>query len=247
MKVTIVGCGDAFGTGGRAHTCVRIDAAQGVAVIDFGAGSIVSWKKLGLDFDAVDVVVISHMHGDHFGGLPFLLFDCQFVTRRTRPLVLIGPPGLKKRLDAALELFFPGSCRTPWRFSWRVEEIVPGGQSQWAGFILETYGVFHSSGSLSTAARLSDGNRIFAYSGDTAFTGALFDLSAGTDLFLCECSSGDAPTPYHIDWPTLRANLQGFSAKQIVLTHMGESALARRAEMEQAGLTIAYDGQVFEL
>ncbi|MEJ0092555.1 MAG: MBL fold metallo-hydrolase [Methylocella sp.] len=247
MKVTIVGCGDAFGSGGRAHSCFRIDADSGVALVDFGAGSIVSWKKLGFQFDVVDAVVISHLHGDHFGGLPFLLFDCQFVRHRTRPLILIGPPGFKKRLDAALELFFPGASKTPWSFPWSAEEIVPGRQNQCAGFTLQTYDAFHPSGALSTGVRLTGGGGVFAYSGDTAFTPTLFDLSAGADLFICECSSGDSPTPYHIDWPTLRANLQGFSAKRMILTHMGDSALARRAEMEQAGLTVAYDGQVFEL
>jgi ribonuclease BN (tRNA processing enzyme) len=247
MKVTIIGCGDAFGTGGRSHTSFRIDASCGAALIDFGAGSIVSWKKLGLQFDAVDIVVISHLHGDHFGGLPFLLLDCQFVRRRTRPLTFIGPPTFKARLDAALELFFPGASGTTWSFPWTVKEIVPGGDIQLAGFSLETHRVFHPAGGMSTGVRINDGRSTVAYSGDTAFTTALFELSAGADLFLCECSSGDAPTPYHIDWPTLKANLQGFSAKRMVLTHMGESAFALRAEMEHAGLIIANDGQVFEL
>lgn len=245
MKVTIVGSGDAFGTGGRAHTCFRIDSAAGAAIVDFGASSIASWKRLGLSFDQIDAVAISHLHGDHFGGLPFLLLDCQFIERRTRPLLLMGPPGFRERLRQACDAFFPGGAKMQWSFPWRVEEIAPGEPGQLCGFTIETFAVVHSSGSASAGVRLSDGKSVFAYSGDTQWTEALFDISANADLFLCECYSGDAAVPYHMDWPTLKAKLPRFSAKRIVVTHMSATALARRADMEREGLTVADDGQIF--
>jgi ribonuclease BN (tRNA processing enzyme) len=247
MKVTIVGSGDAFGTGGRAHTCFRIDSGGASALVDFGASSISSFKKLGLDFDAVDVVAISHLHGDHFGGLPFLLLDCQFVARRTKALVFVGPPGLRDRLFGALDVFFPGIARLDWSFPWRVEEIAPPGAAKFSCFRLETFDVIHSTGVAPTGLRLSDGKSVVAYSGDTAWTDTLLDVAAGADLFICECSSGDEPIVGHMDWPILKASLPRFSARRIVLTHMGASALARRGEIEQAGLTPAYDGLVIDL
>ncbi|VFU10895.1 Beta-lactamase domain protein [Methylocella tundrae] len=247
MKVTVVGSGDAFGTGGRSHTCFKIDSGEAGALVDFGATSIASWKKLGLSFDSIDAIAISHLHGDHFGGLPFLLLDCQFVERRTRPLLLAGPPGLRERLYDTLDNFFPGVSKLNWSFAWRVEEISPGRPTKLGGFSLETFGVIHSAGSISTGLRLSDGQAVFAYSGDTASTEALFEIGAGADLFVCECYSGVEPITGHMDWPTLKSNLGAFSAKRMVLTHMGASALARRAEMELAGLTPAYDGQIFEV
>jgi ribonuclease BN (tRNA processing enzyme) len=247
MKVTIVGSGDAFGTGGRAHTCIRIDCSAASVVVDFGAGSIISWKKLGLDFNDVDLIVISHLHGDHFGGLPFFLLDCQFVTRRTKPLLMIGPPGFKARLDTLLEVFFPGAMKFKWNFPWQAEEILARRVSKVAGMTVETFEVLHPSGGLATGVRLSDGLRIFAFSGDTGWTESLVDLSAAADLFLVECYSGDVPVPNHMDWPTLKSHVADFTAKQTVLTHLGETALARIPEMEAAGLSIAYDGRTFDL
>lgn len=247
MKVTIVGSGDAFGSGGRGHTCFRLDSGPASALVDFGASAIVSSKRLGLGFDSVDVVAISHLHGDHFGGLPFLLLDCQFVERRTRPLVLIGPPGLRDRLFAVLDAFFPGTAKMSWSFPWRVEEIAAGEPVKIGGFQVESFSVVHSSGAMPTGLRLTDGDRVFAYSGDTAWTETLLELSSGADLFLCECSSGDEPISNHLDWPTLRTHLSRFSARRMALTHLGDSALARRDEMEQAGVAVAYDGRVFEL
>jgi ribonuclease BN (tRNA processing enzyme) len=247
MKVTIVGSGDAFATGGRAHTCIRIDSAATSAIVDFGASSISAWKSLGLDFGAVDIVLISHLHGDHFGGLPFLLLDCQFSEKRSKPLVLVGPPGLHDRLESTFDLLFPGIRNIGWSFDWQVEELLPGTAFVRNGLEIETIAVAHECGGVATGVRIDDGSRVFAYSGDTTWTDALYDLAADADLFLTECFSGDGPVPNHLDWPTLADHLAGFSARQVVVTHMSKSALSRRAEMERAGLVIAHDGQTFEI
>lgn len=247
MKVTIVGSGDAFGSGGRAHTCIRVDAGATSAIVDFGASSILAWKALGLEFDRIETVVISHLHGDHFGGLPFLLLDCQFGERRSKPLGLVGPPGLRQRLDAAFDTLFPGVRKLGWSFDWQVEEIRPGTPYERNGIRVETFEVVHDCASCATGVRMGDGSKIFAFSGDTTWTEALYEIAADADLFLTECFSGDRPVPNHMDWPTLRSRLAGFSARRIVVTHMSKSALARRAEMEQAGLVLAHDGLCIEL
>jgi len=247
MKVTIVGSGDAFASGGRAHTCIRIDAGTTSAIVDFGASSICGWKALGLDFARVDTVVISHLHGDHFGGLPFLLLDCQFGERRSKPLALVGPPGLRQRLESTFDALFPGVRKIGWSFDWHVEEICPRTPLERIGLRVETFEVAHECAGFATGVRIGDGSKIFAYSGDTTWTETLYDLAAEADLFLVECFSGDARVPSHLDWPTLMGRLAGFSAKRIAITHMSKSALSRRAEMEQAGLVVAHDGQTFDL
>ncbi len=247
MEITIVGSGDAFGTGGRAHTCFRARSGEAGALVDFGAASISSWKKLGLSFDSVDLIAFSHLHGDHFGGLPFLLLDCQFVERRTKPLLIAGPPGTRDRLDALFELLFPGNARMNWGFAWRVDEIQPGAVAKAGAFELESFPVVHAAGSIATGLRLGDGRSVFAYSGDTAWTETLLAIAAEADLFICECYSGDKPVPNHMDWPTLKTKLPGFTAKRVMVTHMSASALAQIADMEAAGLMIAYDGQTIEL
>ena len=242
MRLTFVGCGDAFGAGGRAHTCLRLDGPAGTVVVDFGAGSISAWKKLGFDTKDIDAVIVSHLHGDHFCGLPFLLLECQYVAGRTTPLRLIGPPGFRARLEAAMEVMFPGATATRWRFDWRVEEIAPGGSLALEGLRLTTIEVTHPAGAPSTAIRLEGGGRAFAYSGDTAWTENLPALAQGCDLFVCECHSAKATGSAHLDWESLRPRLAQFGARRIALTHLGDSALARRSEMEEAGCIVAEDG-----
>ena len=167
MNLTIVGSGDAFGSGGRSNTCFWLETAKGTIVVDFGASALPALKALRLDPNRIDAIVLSHLHGDHFGGLPFLLLDAQFLSRRERPLTVAGPPGARARLDTALEVFFPKSSGSKWKFAWRVEEIIPGIQSDVLGHSVVTAEVVHGSGAPSTALRLSDGDKVFAYSGDT--------------------------------------------------------------------------------
>jgi len=247
MRMSVVGCGDAFGSGGRSHACFRLDAQGRTLVVDFGASAMVAWSRLGMATDDIDAVVVSHLHGDHFGGLPFLLLECQFVSRRARPLTLAGPPGLKSRLEALCEALFPGMTRNAWTFPLDVREIEPGQETELAGFAVLSAEVRHPSGAPATALRVSAGRRVFAYSGDTQWVEVLEQISAGADLFVCECYSGEVAVPNHIDWPTLRARMGGLSARAVMATHLGRTALKLVDEMRAAGLRVAEDGQSFDL
>lgn len=129
LSVTFVGSGDAFGSGGRYQTCMAVrteDAGAGLVLVDCGATSLTALKLAGLDPGEVSTVVVSHLHGDHFGGLPFLVLDGQF-SRRARPLRVLGPPGLRDRLTTAMETLFPGSSSVERRFVVDVVELDPGG------------------------------------------------------------------------------------------------------------------------
>ncbi len=248
MKVTVVGSGDAFGTGGRSNTCFRVDSDGGTLLVDFGASALVSWNRLGMSTLDIGGIVISHLHGDHFAGLPFLLLESQFVSERRKPLVIAGPPGLHTRLEMACEVLFPGMTGNRWAFPWSVVEIDPGGKDRdIAGFSVRTIEVRHPSGAPATGIRVSDGKKLFAYSGDTSWTASLPAIAQDADLFMCECYGAAHPIPNHIDWPNLRANLSSLKAKRICVTHMGRSALDAIPEIKAAGLMVAEDGKVFDL
>jgi ribonuclease BN (tRNA processing enzyme) len=247
MRLTIVGCGDAFGSGGRFNTCFKVDARQATILLDCGASSLVALKAHRIDLDAIDAIVLSHLHGDHFGGLPFLLLDAQLLGRRTRPLVIAGPPGARARLDAALEVFFARSTSTAWRFAWEVREIMPGRPSELLGLTIETIEVEHPSGAPSTAVRLGDGERVLAYSGDTQWTEALVAIGRGADLFLVECYEYVRDVAYHMNWRVLQARLADLGAKRVMITHLGPAMLAQVEVARQAGVLVACDGAVVEI
>jgi ribonuclease BN (tRNA processing enzyme) len=242
MKLAIIGSGDAFGSGGRLNTCFWLETAHGTIAVDFGASALPALKARGLDPNALDGIVLSHLHGDHFGGLPFLLLDYQFLARRDRPFLIAGPPGAMERINAALEAFFPKSTGSRWKYAWRVQEIPVGVETDVLGHRVLTAEVIHQSGAPSTALRLSDGEKTFAYSGDTEWTDALLPIARGADLFICECYAYAGKLTGHLTWEVLHAKLSALATKSTMLTHMNPTMLTRLDELRGAGVLLAEDG-----
>ena len=247
MQLTIVGCGDAFGSGGRSNTCFVLETAKATLAVDFGASAFPALKKQGIDPNRIDGIVLSHLHGDHFGGLPFFLLDGQFLAQRTKPLLIAGPPGTRTRLDSLLEVFFPKSTGSKWKFPWSVKEIALGAPDKVLEHSIVTAEVIHQSGAPSTALRLSDGTKTFAYSGDTEWTDALLPIAKDADLFVCECYAYAGTITGHLTWETLKPRLADLGARRVMLTHMNPTMLKKLDDVRRSGVRIAEDGMVLDL
>src|SRR5258708_29610500 len=93
LRLTFLGSGDAFGSGGRLQTCMLVEGEGRRWLLDCGATSLVALRRAGIDPATIDAILISHPHGDHFGGVPFVLLDGQFRRGAPPPLVARPPPG----------------------------------------------------------------------------------------------------------------------------------------------------------
>lgn len=243
MEIRFVGSGDAFGSGGRFQTCIQLKTPDCTALVDCGATSLTAMKSQELDPGEVDAVVISHLHGDHFGGLPFLVLDGQF-TRRTKPLTVLGPAGTRERLHLAMETLYPGSATVRRRFALEVTELDGVGGTHTAGPLeVASWEVDHASGAPALAVRTTLHGTRFGYSGDTAWTPALIDAAAGSDVFACEAYTWDKPVRYHLDYATVRTHADELDTGRLLLTHMGPSVLERLGELDH---TPASDGFVLQ-
>ena len=247
MRLTIIGSGDAFGSGGRFNTCFHLAVDERRFLVDCGATTHTALRVRNIDSNTIDAVILSHLHGDHFGGIPFLMIDGQYLSRRERPLLFAGPPGTTERINAALEVFFAGSSKTKYRFPWSVIEIPVGESTDVLGLNVVSAEVIHFSGAPSTALRISDGKKTVAYSGDTQWTEALLPIAAGADLFIVECYEYERELTGHMNWKTIKQRLADFKARRVMLTHMNHTMLARLDEARAAGVLVAEDGLVLDL
>jgi ribonuclease BN (tRNA processing enzyme) len=244
MRLQFLGSGDAFGSGGRFNTCFHVTWSGGNFLVDCGASSMVAIRRFGVDPNAIRTVLVSHLHGDHFGGLPFFLLDAQLVSRRTAPLTIAGPPGLERRLLEAMENFFPGSTRVARKFALEIVELADETRAVVNGLAVTPYTVTHYSGAPPYALRIEVDGKVLTYSGDTEWAETLIAAARGADLFICEAYFYAKPVKYHLDWKTLEARLAEIGPKRLILTHMSPDMLAHPAE---AAFEKAEDGLVVEI
>jgi ribonuclease BN (tRNA processing enzyme) len=244
MQLQFVGCGDAFGSGGRFNTCFHLRGETVNALIDCGASSLVALKQRGIDRNAVDTIVVTHFHGDHFGGIPFFILDAQLVSKRERPLIIVGPPGLVTRYERAMDTAFPSFPHRPERFPLTLTELAIGEATQCGVLRLTAYPVVHAEAAGPCVGyRIEAEGKVFAYSGDTEWTESIVGIGRNADLFVCEAYSFERKVKSHTDLKTLERNIQRIGAKRLVLTHLGEDMLAHRHQTQHQ---IAEDGLVVE-
>ncbi|QCI64762.1 MBL fold metallo-hydrolase [Phreatobacter stygius] len=246
MNITVLGSGDAFGSGGRFSTCLYLTADDGTTMlVDCAATSMPALNRAGIDRNAISAILFTHFHGDHFGGLPFFVLDAQFVTRRRAPLTIAGPKGVEERAHIALEAAFPGSSGAKRAFDMQFIEIAPGAPAEVAGAGVSAFAMIHDDrAGPCLGYRIARDNRVFAYSGDTSWTDQLIPLSREADVLLVECYTVDRKLPNHLDYRTLSAHLSELAAKRIILTHMGSSMLEWAEDLP---VERAFDGLVIAL
>ena len=174
MRLQFLGSGDAFGSGGRFNTCFHLERrANGNILVDCGASSMVAIRKWGVDPNGISTVLVSHLHGDHFGGLPFFLLDAQLVSRRTAPLLLAGPPGFEERLMVVMEAMFAGSTKSARKFDLQIRELTLHERVEMDDLAVTPYLMKHFSGAPSYALRIETEGKILTYSGDTEWVDEL--------------------------------------------------------------------------
>jgi ribonuclease BN (tRNA processing enzyme) len=244
MRLQFVGCGDALGSGGRYNTCFHVQGDHVNFLIDCGASSLPALKRLGIERDAIDFILITHFHGDHFVGLPFLLLDAQF-SRRTRPLVIAGPEGIERKLPQVMEALFEHSSKTKQKFDLSVVTLAPEETQSFGAVKVTPYPVIHGeSGGPFLGYRIEAEGRIIAYSADTEWTETLIPLAREADLFIAEAYYHDKIVKNHLSLTTLEARLPEIKPKRLVLTHMSDDMLGRLDALQHIA---AHDGMIVEL
>ena len=109
MKLHILGCGDAFGSGGRNQSGYLVETADNDFPTRLRPDHFIGMKRAGFDPRRLDAIILSHLHGDHFGGIPFFFIEYLYLRRRTEPLTIAGPPGTEAKVRALFHVMYGGT------------------------------------------------------------------------------------------------------------------------------------------
>lgn len=240
VQLTFLGTGNAFADGGRSHACILVTAPEGRILLDCGGSSLPAIKG-ACDPSTIDAVAITHLHGDHFGGLVFLVMEQKYAPR-TRPLVIGGPPSLHKRFeDASIALFDDFFRDLPYALTFSVLGSRPTllGPAE-----VTALPVQHVPDSEPHGLRVRIGGKLIAYSGDARWSDELIPLADGADLFICETTYFQEPDPVHLSAKELVAHRGELRCGRVIGTHLGRDAIANIASL---GVEHAEDGTTIEL
>lgn len=240
-RIVFLGTGDAFSAGGRYQAAYLVQDAEGSMLLDCGSATLTSMNRHDLAPASIDTVLLSHFHGDHFAGLPFLFLHYTYAEPRRKPLRIIGPPEVEERVMLLFRAMYPDSAAEKLPFELQFIEVRPGKELILNGRAIDCFPVPHMDKSPSYGFALRSKGRKIVYSGDTGWTEDLLEHTEGADVFICECSFFETRFAMHLDYPRIAENLERFGAKRIVLTHLGQEVLRRHQEID---LEMAHDGLI---
>ncbi len=244
IRVFFLGSGDAFSAGGRHQAGYLVQHGDSAVLLDCGASTLAAMKRADIEPGAVDHILISHLHGDHFAGIPFLLLAYTYEQPRERPLCIAGPPGIEERVRSLFATVYKEIAVRTRPFALQFTELAPGVPHSVGSMQIVPFQVPHQEKELSLGFRLDIGPRRIVYSGDTGWTEEIIVQSHHADLFICECCYFETRQPFHLDYPRLVEHRGRFTAKRMILSHLGREVLARRDEID---MELASDGLVVEI
>jgi ribonuclease BN (tRNA processing enzyme) len=237
----VLGSGDAFGSGGRNQTAFYIKSPEVNILIDCGASILSALKRNNLSTNDIDVVVLTHFHGDHFAGVPFLLLDAAIIAKRKKKLKIISPGDGEWKIKQLFNLLYPGSeaifddLDLEFVYYDKYETLKNDNYNITAFPAMHTEHVFPHS------LKISIGERILGFSGDTAWTEDLIEVAKNTDLFMCECNFFTTENEGHLNYKLLEEKKPLLKCNKIMLTHLGSEMLNKLQEVD---LEVCEDNQI---
>lgn len=236
LTLTVLGCAGTHPGPARACSSYLVEYDGYRLLLDCGNGSLANLQQR-IDVSAVDALLISHLHPDHFADLYGLYYARRFHTDGPLPLPVYAPAGagafIGQLLDSTDE--FHAVCR-----------FTAGAAGDTLALGPLTVRLFPSSHPVETlASRVEADGRVLAYSGDSGPTPALADCARDADLLLCDAtwleSAGPHPEGVHMTGAQAGALAAAANAAALMVTHVYPTTDRDRVAAEAAG---AFDGTV---
>ena len=237
----VLGSGDAFATGGKHTTSFLVKNKQEGFLIDCGVSTLVRLRQENYPIDKINKIFITHFHGDHYGGLPFIFISKKFQHSESS-IIITGPVGIKKKIRQLQEALYPGTGEVLDQLNLEFVEYNHEWQ-QVKDIEFRAYPVTHAPPSIPHALKIKFDDKILAFSGDTEWDDNLIPLSEDAQVFITECNNYMTESPGHVSYKTLLNKKDQLKAEKIYLSHMGKEML----ELENCEFERLSDGAEVEL
>ena len=242
LELTVLGSGNyapGRGKSVRNPAGYAVRAGGDLVLLDFGFGNLRQLARAGLRPEEVTDLFITHLHPDHCGDLPALLFAFHggpHPKPKTGRLRVWGPAGTRE-LVAGLCKAWAGAL-DPRGYALEVRELADGGEVQGVGWVVEAKSVPHTTRAL--AYRLSRGSSSLVYSGDMEFDPAFARFAASCDLLLLECTAdADDAVPGHLSPRQALELSRQARAGETLLTHLSDSSAQAAARLIKGDACVA--------
>lgn len=213
-------------------------------LFDCGGTTNTGLGQLGISRDEIDVVLVSHFHGDHFGGIPALLYAALYTDARTHPIEIVGPPEIEARVHALADAMGHRLHDREWTFPIHYREIHADETANAGPAEIRAFATSHQPEAHPQGYSVRLGSEDISYSGDTGWFDELPRQVGGSDLFICECTLDGASLDFHLSLDEIREHRDDLDCGRLILTHLGEEMSRRRGQIE---IETADDGLAVKL
>lgn len=245
-RLVFLGTGNAFNTDGRGSQCIRVEPRGGAPfLVDLGPTAIASMERFRVRPVEHDAVFLTHLHGDHIAGWPFLLLHGAYMDRRSRPLRLVGPEGSRAQLETLVRGTYPDILdKAPFTIEY-MEIPVRRGSHEALGVRFDVVPLEHHESSIGYRFRLPGAT--VAVSGDTRWCEGLEELAAGADLLVLECSSVEKTEYAHVSLDEVEKGIARLGSRRTILVHLTDEVERSLRRVSLPGVLAAGDGMSFDV
>ncbi len=216
LKILVLGSGNAFGQGNQFQSCHYIEFEEKYKILlDCGPTILQSLQAAEINIDDLKYLLISHLHGDHIAGIPFLLLHYKFILHRVNnPLLIIGPYGLTEQLENLIKGNYPDAL-TKEDNLYQVQELqLQEEKFLWDKIKIESFEAHHIPNAFGYVLQ-KDQLKVI-YSGDNKFNeDQMKEFSNGTVL-IHELTTMNSTAGIHTSWELLQKYIDE------ILTHVGK-------------------------
>ena len=248
MKLTIIGNNGGYPRAGGVGMGMLLQSGEANILLECGAG-VVSKLQQFVQLYRIDIIIISHLHADHYSDLGVFRYATQMHLRdslRSEKPKLYLPEGCIEKLD----ILFQGISD-----NFEIITISETRQFREGNLILSFMKVPHSKTKKCYATKIEADSKKIVYSGDTGYFDKLKLFAANADLFICEAgveekfkefAQGRHLTPKQAAEIAKQANV-----KQLLLTHIypltSYETIRGEAKEIITNVEVALEGETYKI